>query len=347
MEQPASTDAQSAPPIERFIWDLTYACPLRCIHCYSESGRRAARVLGREEMLRVVGVIIDAAPKRISFSGGEPLLARWWSEAARRLSAAGVPVTLFTSGWLVDEHRARELGRSVASVAVSVDGPNERVHDYVRGRRGSFRRAMAALEILGRIKREKSKGGESCYALGIDYTVTRSGNRRLERFVENVTSWFPEIDFIRFGAVVPEGLAQERSFARELLDNAELIALGASERRLASHARNGSDISVTDARYFLPNSPLSAASATIAHIEPDGELRAFTTYEAKVGNVLEERLDVLWKRAIAWRQDPFVAQQLCSIRTVDDWARATRALDRRYGSEADKARIERRGKVRV
>jgi hypothetical protein len=207
---------------------------------------------------------------------------------------------------------------------------------------------MAALQILGQIKREQTAGGKRCYTFGVDYTVTRSGNEGLERFVENVTSQFPELDFVRFGAVVPEGLAQEETFVtRELLTDAELIALGASEKGLASCARNGASISVTDARYFLPNSPLSMASATIAHIEPDGQLRAFTTYEAKVGNVLEERLDVLWQRALAWREDPFVAQQLRSIRTLDDWARATRALDRRYGSEADKARIARRGRVAV
>jgi MoaA/NifB/PqqE/SkfB family radical SAM enzyme len=336
-------DVGSNPLIERFIWDLTYACPLRCVHCYSESGRRPARTLRREEMLRVVEVIAGAQPKRISFSGGEPLIARWWADAARRLGTAGVPVTVFTSGWLVDERRSTELVSSVASVAVSVDGPTEHVHDAIRGRRGSFARAMAALEALERAKR--TNRARTC-TVGIDYTVTRSGLEGLDRFVVDMTKRFPDLDFVRFGAVVPEGLAQEEGFvARELLSDDELIALGESEVQLASHARNHATVSVTDARYFLPSSPLSAASASIAHIEPDGELRAFTTYEAKVGNVLRESLDVLWRRALAWRQQPFVKQQLASVRTLDDWARATRALDRRYGSEADRARIARRGGV--
>jgi hypothetical protein len=81
----------------------------------------------------------------------------------------------------------------------------------------------------------------------------------------------------------------------------------------------------------------------ILQIEPDGALRAFPIYEAKIGNVLHEPLDILWPRAQAWRADPFVAEQMESVRTMADWANATRILDRRYGSEDDQKRIERRG----
>lgn len=112
-----------------------------------------------------------------------------------------------------------------------------------------------------------------------------------------------------------------------------------------ARARNGTAVSVTDVRSFLPSSPLSVEGEKIAQIEPGGGLRAFAIYEAKVGNILEELLDVLWNRAIAWRNDPFVTEQMGSIKTLDDWARVTRVLDRRYGSEADKARIARRNAV--
>ncbi len=35
-------------------WDLTYACPLRCIHCYSESGRRPSHPFVVERLLPVL-----------------------------------------------------------------------------------------------------------------------------------------------------------------------------------------------------------------------------------------------------------------------------------------------------
>lgn len=344
MESPTSSGPRDTPPIERFVWDLTYACPLRCLHCLSESGRRPASMLRRQDALAVADVIVGALPQRLSIGGGEPLLAPWWEEAARRLTTAGVPTTIFTSGWLMDGTLARRLASSVTGVAVSVDGARAEVHDLIRGRAGSFRRSMMSLEHLNRVKHERGERGESCYRLGVEYTVTRSGWEGKEQFVREVTSRFPEVDYVTFGAVIPEGLAQEEQFAaRELLSDEQLVALSAAEAELVSYARNGAHVSVTDARSFLPTSPLSAQGETIAHIEADGQLRAVTNYEAKVGSVLEEPLDVLWGRALAWRNDPFVATQRNSIRNLEDWARVTRLLDRRYGSAADKLRIARRG----
>jgi MoaA/NifB/PqqE/SkfB family radical SAM enzyme len=295
--------------------------------------------------MRVIDVMLSARPERISISGGEPLLVPWCIEAARRFHERGIVVTLFTSGWVMGEELAAGLAGSVTNVAVSIDGSDGKIHDTIRGRRGSFDRAMTALDVLQRVKREKRGAGQECYLLGIDYTLTQSGAKAadLERFVEAVTSRFPEIDFVRFGAVIPSGLAAEEEFeATELLTVEELVNLLGTETKLAELARNGTKVSMTDVRYFLPGAESSVIDVSIAQIEPDGALRAFPIYEAKVGNVLEEPLEVLWAKSMAWRSDPFVATQLNSIRTMADWARVTRTLDRRYGSGDDKVRIAQR-----
>jgi MoaA/NifB/PqqE/SkfB family radical SAM enzyme len=342
--QPLGTSGPSpVPPISRIIWDLTYACPLRCTHCYSESGRRAARMLDRKHMRRVAEVIIAAKPERVSFSGGEPLLSPWCTEAATLLGQAGIPVTVFTSGWVMSQALAERLASAVAAVTVSIDGHDERTHDAIRGRAGSFRRATAALNRLSQVKRSQAAQGGTPFRLGIDYTVTRSGRDGLADFVADMTSRFPNLDYVRFGAAMPVGLGQEQRFVDdELLRDDELQALADAEPQLAARAENGTEVTVTDIRSFLPTSPLSADGESIAQIEPDGQLRAFACYEAKVGNVLDEPIEVLWDRAIAWRNTPFVKEQTSSIHTLADWARATRVLDRRYGSQADKARIARR-----
>jgi len=259
----------------------------------------------------------------------------------------GAVVTLFTSGWVISDGVAVELASAVANVAVSVDGADPMIHDLIRARPGSFDRAMAALEVLQRVKQQRRMAGQACYSLGIDYTLTRSGARvaDLERLVEDVTSRFPGLDFIRFGAAIPVGIAAEGDFeAAELLTVEDMVNLLDARGRLALCARNGAEVSVTDVRYFLPRAGSSATDVNIAQIEPDGALRAFPIYEAKVGNVLEEPLDVLWTRAMAWRSDPFVAGQMGSIQTMADWARVTRTLDRRYGSAADRERMARRGR---
>ncbi len=186
--------------------------------------------------------------------------------------------------------------------------------------------------------------GRRCYSLGVDYTLTQPGKEGLDIFIEDITSRFPGIDFVRFGAVIPSGIAAEEDFAEHgLLTTAELTEIASAGESLAAHARSDTEVTVTDVRYFLPDSPLSEIGLSIASIEADGQLRAFPIYEAKVGNVLEEPLDVLRQRALEWRAQPFVVEQIGSIRSMADWARVTRTLDRRYGSPEDRARIARRG----
>jgi MoaA/NifB/PqqE/SkfB family radical SAM enzyme len=332
-----------ATPIERFVWDMTYACPLRCLHCYSESGRRASRTLTREDGLRVIDVMISQKPQKVSFSGGEPLLVPWWGEAARRLKANGIPVVLHASGWLMDEQIANELAESVAVVAVSVDGATAETHDTVRGRQGSFRKAMDALEILARVKGERESRGESCYELSVDFTVTRTARHETTQFVKDMTSRFKTLSYVRLGGVIPCGLGEEEGFEQELLTESELSDLAESAPRLIALSKHGIRVDVTDVRLFRPDSPLSKAGDSHAHLEPDGQLRAFATYEAKVGSVLEVPIDELWARALAWRNDPFVLEQRSSIHSSTDWARVARVLDRRFGSKDDLVRIAKRG----
>ncbi|MFD0891348.1 radical SAM protein, partial [Streptosporangium algeriense] len=68
------------------IWDVTYACPLRCQHCYSESGRRPARQLDHDDMLTVAGAIASLRPTAMEFAGGEPLLVRGLFDVAARIA---------------------------------------------------------------------------------------------------------------------------------------------------------------------------------------------------------------------------------------------------------------------
>ncbi|MDI1450908.1 radical SAM protein [Polyangium sp. 6x1] len=321
---------------EKFIWDMTYACPLRCAHCYSESGRRPAGNRD-DDVMRIAEIIAEDRPKRVSLSGGEPLVVKNWAKAARRIHDAGAEVTLFTSGWTLEEADAERLATSVTSVCVSVDGGTEQTHDALRGRSGSFGRAMAALEKLDAFKR--GRDGQ-CYKLGIDYTVVRSNLGEVERFVEDVTARFPGLDDVRFAMAMPSGLAAEEAFAaREILTDEQNRALCASGPALQKRSHGDARISIADVRGYRLHTEHCATPPSVGHIEPDGRMRAFPIYEAKVGSAFEQPLDEMWRRMLAWQKDPFVVEQLGSVETNEDWARAARALDRRFGSSADKGRI--------
>lgn len=326
-------------------WDLTYACPLRCTHCYSESGRRASRQLSLEEMHRVADALIALKPRTVQFSGGEPLLVKGLFPVAERIAQAGIAVILYTSGWLLDERMVPDILRVFSQVNVSLDGTTAKVHDTVRSKPGAFQRAMKALGLLNDAVREQRQRGARGLNFGIDCVVVRSNFHQLEEFCTAIAPRFPEMRFLTMGAAVPSGLANRPGFAdHELLTDDQLWLLGSQgfTRYLQTLAPSSVRVTTLDG-LVLQMHPDHIASGralrSLMHVEPDGAVRSMPIYEGTVGNLLEEPPQVLWERALARHLDPFLAETLRPVRTMKEWAKAARRIDLHYGSPQDRARI--------
>lgn len=326
------------------IWDMTYACPLRCTHCYSESGRRPTRQLGRDDLLRIIDAIISLRPGGIALSGGEPLLVPGVFEVAERTQQAGIPTDVYTSGaplrpWMIDE-----VARLFDRVVVSVDGATAMTHDRIRGRAGSFDGAMAALALLDRKAQEQRARGERPVRFGIDCVVLRSNFDQLDRFCTDVVPRFTELEFLWFGAAVPSGLASRVGFELVSDEQARQLADGGLAARLGSLAPPSVRVGCTDNR-ALQMHPERVANGTAfraMQIEPDGEVRAMAIYEGTVGNIRTESAADLWRRAVERWSDPFVTSTLGAVHTMADWAEAARRIDYHFGSTQVRARIDRR-----
>ncbi|MFD0814693.1 radical SAM protein [Amycolatopsis umgeniensis] len=324
------------------IWDVTYACPLRCVHCYSESGRRPTRQLSLDEQLRVVDSIIELRPEMVALAGGEPLVVKGIFEVADRLSKAGIHVVCYSGGWPMKPDMAQELMRCCNTVTISLDGATAEVHDKIRGRAGSFERAMEALRILDDAVVAESPPG---FDFGIDTVAVRSNFESLEQLCTSIAPRFPALKSLAIGAVIPAGLASRSGFVEhELLSESQVERMGdpAWARHLQSLAPPSVTVTCTDNLDLQMNPAQGLETFTALQIEPDGEVRAMPIYEGTVGSLLEESGETLWRRAIERWSHPFVTETLSAVHTVEEWAEATRRIDYRFGSESVRARIDRR-----
>lgn len=326
-------------------WDVTYACPLRCTHCYSESGRRASKQLSLEEMHRVADALISLKPRTVQFSGGEPLLVKGLFPVAERIAQAGIPVILYTSGWLLEERMLPDILRIFWQVNVSVDGATAKVHDTVRGKPGAFQRAMKALGLLNAAVREQRQRGERGLSFGIDCVVVRSNFHQLEELCTSIAPQFPEMRFLTIGAAIPSGLASRAGFAEhELVTDDQQWLLGSAgfARHLQTLAPAQVRVATVDG-LSLQMHPDHIASGramrSLMHVEPDGAVRSMPIYEGTVGNLLTEPPLELWQRALDRHLDPFLAETLRPVRTMKEWAKAARRIDLHYASPQDRARI--------
>ncbi|MFF4406717.1 radical SAM protein [Streptomyces sp. NPDC001404] len=334
------------------IWDITYACPLRCMHCYSESGRRPSRQPSHGELLRIAEALASLRAQEVAIAGGEPLLVRGLFEIIERFSRVGSPVVLYTSGWTVDAALAEELLRTVHGVAVSLDGATAEVHDRIRGRMFSFERAVRALELLDEASRALKARGETPGVFGVEVAVMRSNHHQVEAFCSDIAPRFPEMRHLVFGVTIPAGLASREGFVdHELLDDEQVRRLcdPGTLTFLKALAPTGLRVAVEDNRREMmhPDSVAKGEALPVMHVTPDGDVHAMPIYEGRVGNVLDESPHVLWERALARRSDPFVVETLAPVVTMRDWAQAVRRIDRHFGSAEDLARIGRRSAFRL
>ena len=337
----------AGPGPEGINWDITYACPLRCGHCYSESGRRAPRTVALDTMLRIADALVSLKPKSIHISGGEPLAAKGLLAVAERIAASGIELVLYTSGWSMPQALVPEIVRLFSSVHVSLDGATAAVHDRLRGRNGAFDRAMDTLTRLDRAVRQAPLDGTR-FEFGIDIGVMRDNAAQMAQFCTDLAPRFPALSFLMFGMVVPAGLASRSGFAdTQLLDAAAMRALAdpALAGRLTALAPASVRVGVTDNRDLMMHPDDLAAGRcvnSLMHVEPDGAVRGMPVYEGCVGNVLHEPAAAVWQRTFERCAHPFVVQTLASVRSAQQWALAARKIDRYFGTAQDLLRFSQR-----
>jgi radical SAM protein with 4Fe4S-binding SPASM domain len=134
------------------VWEITLACNMRCIHCGSSASQLTKRrdELTTAEALGAIRQLKEIGTNRIVLSGGEPFIRRDWDALAAEIARLGITPSFISNGFLINEQVAEKikaLNRPNAHVGISVDG-DEETHDYIRQTKGSFKRAIGAMDIL-------------------------------------------------------------------------------------------------------------------------------------------------------------------------------------------------------
>jgi MoaA/NifB/PqqE/SkfB family radical SAM enzyme len=134
---------------------LVWTCNLRCGMCQHWRWRREAPV----ELNRLKGAIDELAElgcRKIHISGGEPTLHPHLAALINHINQHDIRVTMTTNATLMTRDRAQLLSEAgLRGVNVSIDSPDPRLHDRIRGVKGSWKRAVKGLKAL---RKEMKKG---------------------------------------------------------------------------------------------------------------------------------------------------------------------------------------------
>ena len=128
------------------------ACNLRCKYCFTNSpkGEGVKKFLPLSKIQEIANEADELGYIEWDLQGGELLL---WPDKLFDVLEAIKPerfyLYLTTNGWKMDKKMAQKLAKHhVGRISVSIDSMNPEVHDDLRGRKDSWRKAMEALKIV-------------------------------------------------------------------------------------------------------------------------------------------------------------------------------------------------------
>lgn len=121
---------------------LNNRCHSRCSYCsywYTPSNE-----MSTAEIVRIIDDLARLGTRRLTLSGGEPMLRNDIGEILAAAAATGMKTDINTTGFLF--RKRKDALRHLDLVKFSLDG-REEVHDAVRGRPGAFRELEEAIEL--------------------------------------------------------------------------------------------------------------------------------------------------------------------------------------------------------
>ncbi|MFH2203759.1 MAG: radical SAM protein [Elusimicrobiota bacterium] len=122
-------------------FQVTDLCNNRCAYCGIWKTKQ--RGMSTEQVFSLLREMRDMGTRRISFSGGEPLLREDIGQIIDYTKELGMSPSMNSRGALI-EKRIGQL-KNLDLIKISIDGPEE-VHDRLSGRKGAFAQSLLAVE---------------------------------------------------------------------------------------------------------------------------------------------------------------------------------------------------------
>ncbi len=133
--------------------EITKQCPLRCRHCYNESGTVRTQEMCLSEIKIVLDKLSNLGIQKLMITGGEPTSRTDFIDIVEYASSRFVGVSIASNGYLITKNFARALSKykNKIVVQISIDGTEEH-HNKIRGVHDSYEKALAAIRYLSEFK---------------------------------------------------------------------------------------------------------------------------------------------------------------------------------------------------
>lgn len=264
--------------------DITYRCPLKCIHCYIDHRNK------QELKLSEIKKILEDARKLnalfITYSGGEVFLRKDFDEILSLTKRLGFSIKIITSGYLIGEKEVEMLKKNnVLNVGVSLYSLNPEIHEKITQVKGSFERTMKAIELL--------------HKNNINIIIKTSVMRDNYKSYLNILKWtkkFNDRIIAQYDMVITPTISN-RNGVRELnIPLEEKKRLYKEIKKIEKKREIKVEDMETEKRLSInPDAVTCYAGITGLYIAPDGKLYPCVEWNELLGDLRKESLLEIWR----------------------------------------------------
>lgn len=286
--------------------EVTTLCNEACVHCYNfwrgkqfkeQVADFPQRTLQKDQLLHIMGGLIQAQVFSVTFTGGEPFLYRSTViEGIRLAQEGGLDCSLnsnLTTMTPTAADRLKEVGLS--SVLTSLHSFDEETHDAITQRKGSFKRTIRGIKV--------------CQEAGLSVAANMVVTRMNQNQVFETGAFVKKLGVKTFSATKATPCLGGTNFS-EISINREAFKQ-MLEDLLRLEKDTGMDVDVLmsyplcalgDSNHFRKFAQRScAAGVTTCTIGADGGIRPCSFADESYGNIFSETLSQAWLRMEDWR----------------------------------------------
>jgi MoaA/NifB/PqqE/SkfB family radical SAM enzyme len=266
--------------------ELTYKCNLKCIQCYNQSGlgRNTWEEMSIKKWIDITNQLIKAEVAQVVITGGEPLLL---GEDLFRimdlLNDSGVTFLFITNGFLLDDKAIDRLSKYTFSrFQISIDGSRSRIHDEIRGVKGSFKKA-----IHGVVKAK---------SLGLPLVIAHIVMKQNVDYVSEMIDLAFDLGALHIIAdkfeEVGRGYLNRSDIGiseEQRIEVHDIVEKKRQEYYQKMYVTPVTDTAVIFRRYIVD-------PTRVILIRPNGDVRLDCVLPFTIGNVLKEDIQPMWDR---------------------------------------------------
>ncbi|MGB9935472.1 PqqD family peptide modification chaperone [Thermodesulfovibrio yellowstonii] len=132
--------------------ELTDSCNLYCRHCYRNSSSNKNNFLELNTLLRILHDFSHHGLKTIELTGGEPTLHPEFPAIIEYCAQHFDFISVLTNGYLLNDSLIDLIKtyRDKFVIQIDLDGPNPETHDWLRGKAGSFEKALNSIALVSK-----------------------------------------------------------------------------------------------------------------------------------------------------------------------------------------------------